>query len=91
MRDLHVHRHRRNARRLGVAFWLNILFAVVWTVMLPITLATALKSSVPFVAAISIYALFLGHFTGALAALAGKASSETAAAAHIPDPPTDRP
>lgn len=84
----HHHRirlHRRNARRLGIAFWSNMVFAALWMVMLPITLATGLKSSVPFVAAISIYALFLGHFTGALAALAGKSSNEAAVTLNAPD------
>ncbi|MCA1683213.1 MAG: hypothetical protein LC685_04410 [Actinobacteria bacterium] len=84
----HEHRlrlHRRNARRLGVAFWSNLLLAVAWTAMLPITLMTGLKASVPFVAAISIYALMIGHTTGALAALAGKSANETAITTHAPD------
>lgn len=62
-----------------------MVFAVIWMIMLPITLGTGLKSSVPFVAAISIYALFLGHFTGALAALAGKSSNEAAVTLHASD------
>ena len=80
-------RHHRNARRLGFAFWSNAFLAVLWTAMLPVTLLTGLKASVPFVAAISIYALMIGHTTGALAALAGKASSENAARLHSPDDP----
>ena len=86
----HLRRHRRNARRLGLAFWSNMIFAGLWIAMLPVTLATGLKSSVPFVAAISIYALFLGHFTGALAALAGKGANESAAAVHAADVPPGR-
>lgn len=88
MRTNHLHphiRHKRNARRLGLAFWSNMVFAILWMIMLPVTLESGLKSSVPFVAAISIYALFLGHLTGALAALAGKASSENAEKLHSPD------
>ncbi len=77
--------HRRNARRLGLAFYLNIIFAAMWIAMLPITLLTGLKGSIPFLAAISVYALFLGHFTGALAALAGKTGSENAAKLHSTD------
>lgn len=85
--NTHLHRHRRNARRLGLAFYSNVTLAVLWTAMLPLVLLTSLKSSVPFVAAISIYALMVGHVTAALAALAGKAGSESAAAVHARDEP----
>lgn len=78
----HGHPHRRNARRLGFAFWTNLTLAVAWTVMVPVTLITGLKSSVPFLAVISIYALMVGHATGAIASLAGKASNETVAKLH---------
>jgi len=81
-------RHHRNARRLGVAFWANVVLGLLWTLMVPVTLLTSLKTSVPFVAAISLYALMASHFVGAIAALAGKASSENAARLHSPD---DRP
>lgn len=81
----HLHRHKRNARRLGFAFWANVVLAVLWTVMVPVTLMTGLKSSVPFLAVISLYALMVGHATGAIASLAGKASNESAAAVHARD------
>jgi len=83
----HLRRHRRNARRLGFAFWANVILAVLWALMVPLTLETGLKASVPFLAVISLYALMIGHTTGALAALAGKASSEGAAAVHAHDEP----
>lgn len=50
--------------------------------MLPITLITGLKASVPFIAAISIYSIMITHLVGALAALAGQTSSENAL--HLP-------
>lgn len=84
MAGAHV-KHHRNARRLGAAFWANVVLGVLWTVMVPVTLLTPLKTSVPFVAAISLYALMASHFVGAIAALAGKASSENAAKLHAPD------
>lgn len=77
--------HRRKARHLGLAFWANLILAGLWMAMLPVTLETGLKSSVPFVAAISIYALFLGHFVGAIAALAGKGAHENAITLNSPD------
>ena len=80
-------RHHRNARRLGGAFYLNASLAVVWTAMLPITLLSGLKASIPYLAAISVYALMVGHLTGAIAAVAGKASSEGAAKLHASDDP----
>ena len=78
-------RHRRNARRLGVAFWVNVSATALWTTMLPVTLVTGLKASVPFIAAISIYSLMVTHAVGAIAALSAKASSENAAKLHSPD------
>lgn len=42
--------HRRNARRLGFAFWTNMILAVGWAIMGPVALVTSLKSSVPFLA-----------------------------------------
>jgi hypothetical protein len=50
--------------------------------MVPVTLITGLKSSVPFLAVISIYALIASHSVGAIASLAGKASNESAAKLH---------
>lgn len=83
----HFRRHRRNARRLGFAFWSTVILAGLWTLMVPVTLLTGLKASVPFLAVISLYALMVGHATGALAAIAGKASSENAAQLHASDEP----
>jgi hypothetical protein len=42
--------------------YFNAAFVAVWTAMLPITLLTGLKGSVPYVAAISVWALIVGHF-----------------------------
>jgi hypothetical protein len=42
--------------------WFNAAFVVVWLLMLPITLLSGLKGSVPYVAAISVWALIVGHF-----------------------------
>lgn len=66
-------------------FWLNALGTAIWTAMLPITLLTTLKTSVPFVAALSIYALMVGHMASALAALAGKSANESAVTLHATD------
>lgn len=84
MAGAHV-KHHRNARRLGAAFYLNATLALLWTIMLPVTLLSGLKASIPYLAAISVYALMVGHLTGAIAALAGKASSENAVKLHAPD------
>lgn len=38
--------------------WLTLL----WAVMIPVSVATGLKHSLPFLVAISVYALAVGHF-----------------------------
>lgn len=81
----HAHRlnlHRRNAKRLGVAFWLNVSAALAWLVMIPVSVETGLKNSLPYLVSISVYALFAAHVSAALAALAGKSGNEVAVAVH---------
>lgn len=80
-----LHLHRRNAHRLGLAFWTNAIMAGGWAVMMPVVLSTGLKSSVPFLAEISLWALVVGHMASALAALAGKGAHEAAETLHAPD------
>jgi len=82
-----LHRHQRNARRLGTTFWANATLSLAWAAMIPVTLLTSLKTSIPFLAAISVLALAIGHMSSALAALAGKAGSENAAKLHSVDEP----
>lgn len=36
--------------------------AVLWAAMIPVSVFTGLKNSVPFLVAISVYALSVGHF-----------------------------
>lgn len=43
--------------------WFHGLATVGWLVMLPITLATGLKYSVPFLVAISVWALVGAHWS----------------------------
>lgn len=49
--------------------WFNATFLAFWTAMMPVTLYTVLKSSVPYVAAISVWALIAAHLTGLIAAI----------------------
>lgn len=86
-RLLRVRLHRRNAKRLGAVFWINAIMGIGWLVMMPLVLTTGLKSSVPFLAEISLWALVVGHMASALAALAGKTSNENAATLRAPDEP----
>lgn len=48
------------------AKWLRQLHGVLaigWFAMIPVSVFTGLKSSVPFLIAISVYALGVGHFS----------------------------
>jgi formate hydrogenlyase subunit 4 len=57
------------ARNLSsFSFVANFVLAIAWAAMIPVTLVTGLKSSVPFLVAISLYALVIGHVSSALAA-----------------------
>lgn len=53
-----------------VQLWLNTVLGVAFLVMIPVSLATGLKSSVPFLVGISLWALVAAHWSGALAASA---------------------
>lgn len=62
---------------------MNSVFAVVFLAMIPVTIVTGLKNSVPFLVAISLWALVAAHWSSALAAYAAKLSAENPA----PDKP----
>jgi hypothetical protein len=47
----------------------NAILTGVWLAMTPITLATGLKDSIPYLVFISIWALFASHLAGAVAGL----------------------
>lgn len=55
---------------------LNSVLAVVFLGMIPVTLLTGLKQSVPFLVAISLWALVAAHWSSALAAYAARIGSE---------------
>jgi len=55
---------------------LNSALGLVFFVMIPVALMTGLKSSVPFLVTISLWALVAAHWSGALAAWAAKRSEE---------------
>lgn len=80
-----IHLHRRSARRLGIAAAANFLAAGLFAAMIPVSMLTGLRSSVPYLVGISVYALFAAHLSAAFAAMAGKGAHESAVAAHEPD------
>lgn len=54
-----------------LVFYFNAGCLALWVAMLPVTLLTGLKSSVPYVAAISVWALIAAHLVGTIAAKVG--------------------
>lgn len=64
---------------------LHAALAVLFMVMIPVTLITGLKQSVPFLVGISLWALVAAHWSSALAADAARISAEN------PDPNTGEP
>lgn len=53
-------------RQQRVGKWLRRLHGVLcvaWFAMIPVSVLTGLKSSVPFLIGISVYALAVGHFS----------------------------
>lgn len=57
-------------RRLNLAMLaFNVVLTVVWLAMIPVTLATGLKDSIPYLVFISIWALFASHLAGAVAGM----------------------
>lgn len=51
---------------------LNMVLGLAFLVLIPIALVTGLKSSVPFLVFLSLWALVAAHWSGALAAWAAK-------------------
>ncbi len=47
--------------------WFHIIMAGVFTALTPVALFTGLKTSVPFLVFISLYANIVGHLSGASA------------------------
>lgn len=41
--------------------WAHAVLAVAWTAMIPVSILTGLRNSVPYLVAISVYALAVGH------------------------------
>jgi hypothetical protein len=58
----------------SISFALNIFLCILWACMIPVTLLTSLKSSVPFLIAISLYALAVSHLASAFSASARDAA-----------------
>lgn len=70
------HRHRHH---LSKWIWrAHAMFSVLWLAMIPVTLVTSLRTSVPFLVAISLWALFAAH-AAALAAESAEIRVEAAA------------
>lgn len=44
--------------------WVNLILAVVWVLMVPLSIYTGWIYSVAFIAAVSIYANFVSHIAG---------------------------
>lgn len=55
---------------------LNGTLGVVFLIMIPVSLISGLKRSVPFLVFLSLWALVAAHWSGALAAWAAKRSDE---------------
>lgn len=53
----------------------NLLLMVAFAVQIPVALLTGLKSSVPYLVFLSLWALVASHLAGALAAYAAENSS----------------
>lgn len=51
---------------------LNTVLGLVFAVMIPVSLISGLKNSVPWLVFLSLWALVAAHWSGALAALAAK-------------------
>lgn len=52
--------NERNAMRLKR---LHAILAIAWGLMIPVSMLTGLKNSVPYLVGISVYALMVGHFS----------------------------
>lgn len=79
---------RRRLRAAGLLLasnrlqlWLNAVLGVLFLALIPVALVTGLKRSVPFLVAISLWALVAAHWSASLAAAAAieavKASEST--------------
>ena len=56
--------------RLTIWFMVfNSLFTVIWFAMIPISIQTGLKDSVPYLVMVSLWANFVGHLSGVVAGL----------------------
>ena len=47
----------------------NAFFTVAWAILIPITLKTGLKDSLPYLVMVSLWANFASHLAGAVAGL----------------------
>lgn len=68
-------RDRSNEDKARHSKVLHITLAIFWCLMVPVTLLTSLKTSLPFIVFLSIYALVATH----LSAAAGKSAKQEAA------------
>lgn len=67
------------SKRARHAKWLKSLhgwLTVVWAAMIPVSVLTGLRNSVPYLVMLSVYALMVGHFSSWQAGRA-EVSSET--------------
>jgi hypothetical protein len=53
---------------IGSIFF-NAIFTLIWAIMMPITLRTGLKDSLPYLITVSLWANFASHLAGAVAGL----------------------
>lgn len=52
-------------RKPSVRFWKRFhgVLTVFWLIMMPISILTGLKNSLPYLVMLSVYALMVGHFS----------------------------
>jgi len=65
---------------------LNMVLGLVFAVMIPVSLITGLKQSVPFLVFLSLWALVAAHWSGALAAWAAQQITSTDTEEPEPQP-----
>jgi hypothetical protein len=65
---------------------LNMVLGLVFAVMIPVSLITGLKQSVPFLVFLSLWALVAAHWSGALAAWAAQQVTSTNTEEPEPQP-----
>lgn len=56
--------------------WMNMILGTLFLALIPVSLITGLKKSVPFLVGISLWALVAAHWSAALAAYAGEEAGD---------------